>query len=196
MDSNHKKNIPTHIQIEPGEEIILTQRQHWSVFRNQTLMIFFIPFVSLSGVYLSKTTGFLNYNFIIDGLLGLGLISFLFGLVAFLGKYYLWSRTVYIVTNQRIIVVMQEGPFSRSIQQAPNHKIMNVSAAVEGLSANLYGYGDVFIEVLLPGKEKALVFQRVGKPHRVQHEIMKLSLVGKSSKEVKKEVEDQAVFEI
>lgn len=193
MEQKRQHQIPRHIQIEPSEKVILTLRQHWSVFRSAILLTFFIPFLLFSGVYFIKTTGFVDWAFFVDGLLGLAVIIFLSGLISLVVRYYFWRRTIYILTDQRVIVAVQEGPFSRNVEQAPNHKIMNVTARVEGLAANLYGYGDVSIEVLLPGRERAIVFQRVKNPHQIQHEIMKLSL---SQAKIKAELSDRTNQEI
>lgn len=176
MGQKKQHQIPRHIEIDSSEKVILTLRQHWSVFRTAILLTLFLPFLLFSGIYFSRTTGFLDVLFVQQGIFWLAIFLFAAGFLVILYRFYFWKRTLYIVTDQRVMMVVQEGLFSRSVQQAPNHKIMNVSAKVEGLTASLYGYGDVSIEVLLPGREKAIIFQKVGHPHQVQHQIMQLSL--------------------
>lgn len=72
------------------------------------------------------------------------------------------------------MVVEQKGVFARKVQQATNANIMNVTSEVHGLAASLYGFGDVLVEVFLPGEEEALEFRRVPHPHKVQREVMKV----------------------
>ena len=193
MEQKKQHKIPRHIEIDPSEKVILTLRQHWSVFRLAILLTFFLPFLLLSGIYFSNATGFLDILLVQQGIFWLAIFLLAAGLLMILYRYYFWKRTLYIVTDQRVMMVVQEGLFSRSVQQAPNHKIMNVSAKVEGLTASLYGYGDVSIEVLLPGREKAIVFHKVGHPHQVQHQIMQLSLSNRSREKAEPALEPETI---
>lgn len=69
-----------------------------------------------------------------------------------------WRNSRTIVTNQRILVVRQQGLFTRSVAEVPLEKIQDVRFESRGLRATLFRLGDVTVEVtgsttpvLLPG---------------------------------------------
>lgn len=70
------------------------------------------------------------------------------------------------VTDQRIILVRQHGPFDRHVTELPYSRIQRVSYRVKGLAATLFRHGSVVIESA--GGEEPLTIDRVPHPARVQ----------------------------
>lgn len=166
-------NLPSHIELEPDEKPVYQTHQHWYVFRDPVLVMLFIPFLLGSGAF------FINYtplpaNVINWGekifLAGAG-IFFVIGLMLFLWRVFLWRRTVYIVTNKRIILVTRFGLFTHEDRETGLDMIQDVKAEVNGLQPTLYGFGNVVMQV--SSEDARLVFERVGKPHEVQRIIMR-----------------------
>lgn len=165
-------NLPNHIELEPDETPVFSTRQHWYVFRNPVLVMLFIPFLLGSGAF------FINYAPLPPNVINWGekilLTSaggfFVIGLILFLWKLFLWRRTVYIVTNKRIILVTRFGLFTHEDRETGLNMIQDVKAEVSGLQPSLYGFGNVVMQV--SSEDARLVFEKVGRPHEVQRIIM------------------------
>lgn len=164
--------------METDEKPVLLTRQHWYVFRDPSLVAFFVPFLALA------LTFFLDYSvlpfWLKDNLslifVWLAVGSFLFGLLFSLWRLYLWRRTFYLVTNRRLVLVTQYGLFHHQDRECSLSMIQDVKAEVKGMQASLYGFGDVIVQV--SSEDARLVFEKVSYPHRVQHTIMKEAHLG------------------
>lgn len=168
-----KVSLPSDIYLEGGEKVVLGVRQHWVVFRNSLLLMFFVPFVLLS------MTFFLDYipisemvrNILsIIALYGTP-ISFGLGLFLFLWRFYLWNKTIYILTNKRLILITQKNFFSHDDREIGLDRVQDVQASVEGLQAALYGYGNVRVQV--SSEDSKIILEKVAHPREVQHEIVR-----------------------
>jgi hypothetical protein len=127
----------------------------------------FVPFVLLSVVFFVEYTplpvGLINIVGMI-ALYGAG-VSMLVGLLMFLWRFYMWKRTVYVLTDKRIIIIRQLGLFTHDDRETGLAMIQDVRAKVSGLQATLYGYGDVIMQV--SSEDAQLVLEKVGKPREV-----------------------------
>lgn len=168
-----KKTLPMDVELEPGEEFVMLVRQHWFVFRDPFLLMFFAPFVLLSAIF------FLEYTTLPENavnilsvvcLYGSG-ISFVAGFVWFIWKFYLWKNTVYLLTSKRIIIINQLGMFTHDDRETGLKMIQDVRARVDGLQATLYGYGDVILQV--SSEDAQLRLERVAHPREIQRVIIR-----------------------
>lgn len=169
--NQHK--LPTGGELSSGEEIVLMVRKHWYVFRDPFVLMFFVPFVLLSGIFFLD---YLSLPFILKNILGQlslygSVIIFLLGFSLFVWKFYLWWNTYYIVTNKRLILVRQLGLFFHEDRETSLSMIQDVRARVNGLQATLYGYGDVTVQV--SSQDAQLILEQVGRPREVQYVIVK-----------------------
>ncbi|OQX51553.1 hypothetical protein B5M47_00400 [candidate division CPR3 bacterium 4484_211] len=169
--------------LEQGEEVKLATRKHWYVFRTPFLLSFFLPFVFLSATFFldhlawpQQLTSILVQFFLI-----LSLICFVIGGLAFFWTLFLWSRTIYLVTSKRLILINQRGLFSRDRRETSLDMIQDVKAKVGGFQAALYGFGDVVVQI--SSQEAQLTLTKVSKPYFVQRVIMREARLknGKSS---------------
>ena len=166
-------NLPGDVELEPDETVVLMVRQHWFVFRDSFLLMFFVPFMLLSGVF------FLDYiemSTMIRNILGQlflygSLFSFLIGFVGFLWRFYLWRQTYYVITTKRLILVTQHSIFSHDDRETGLSMIQDVQASVDGLQAAMYGYGNVRVQV--SSQDAQLVLEKVAHPRDVQHAIVR-----------------------
>lgn len=170
-----KIKLPKSIQLEPGETPVLITNQHWFVFRNSVLIALFIPFVLLSLVFfLSLTTWPSSLKDNLSKLLMiLAVVNFFLGSILFLWRLYLWKRTFYLVTNKRLVIFTQYGPFNHDDRECSLAMIQDVKAEIKGLQPTLYGFGNVVVQV--SSQDARLLLEKVGKPHYVQQVIMRES---------------------
>ncbi len=70
------------------------------------------------------------------------------------------------VTDHRVILVRQHGPFDRHVTELPYSRIQRVSYRVKGFIATLFRHGSVMIESA--GGEEPLTIDLVPHPARVQ----------------------------
>lgn len=165
--------LPKQIELETEETAILLTRQHWYVFRNPVLIALFIPFLMLSAIFFldfSNLPVWFKDN-VNQFLLIAAAAAFLIGLTMFLWKFYLWSRTFYLVTNKRLIMFTQYGVFHSDDRECSLAMIQDVRAEVKGLQASLYGFGDVIVQV--SAQFAQIKLEKVGHPHRIQKTIMR-----------------------
>ncbi len=109
----------------------------------------------------------------------------LFALLA----YYLllWSTLFYeamiylldtwIVTNDRILDIVQRGFFYRTVSELNLAKIQDISVRMKGIMQTVFDYGD--IEIQSAGTVNKFLFRQVSHPHMIKDEIMKLVLEAK-----------------
>lgn len=169
---------PKGVVLEPGENLRLINHQHWFVFRNSFLLSFFCPFVSLSSIFLidHSRLPFWLASLLMQVLLILSFVCFIAGGLLFFWRLFLWSRTYYLVTNRRLILVTQRGLFAKDRRETSLEMIQDVKAEVNGLQAALYGFGDVIVQI--SSKEAQLIFEKVGQPYLAQRIIMKEAHLG------------------
>ncbi|XKT74875.1 MAG: PH domain-containing protein [Patescibacteria group bacterium UBA2103] len=90
-----------------------------------------------------------------------------FGATHLLTDFYL---DTWIITDQRIIGILQRGFFSRQINSFRIERIQDVQTDIHGLFPTLFGIGDVHIETA--GHQHDLVMQTVGSPQTIRRAIM------------------------
>lgn len=93
----------------------------------------------------------------------------LFALNAFL-DYYLGA---WIVTNDRIINIVQSGLFSRKISEMDIFKVQDATSDVKGVFATMFNYGDVLTETA--AEQENFDFKQIKNPNEVRHRIIELA---------------------
>ena len=79
--------------------------------------------------------------------------------------YFIWIRTVFVITDQRIIDFDQSGFFSREVTQATYDQIDEVSYEVNGFWATVLRYGKVLVR--LDGASADIEINYVHNPSRI-----------------------------
>ncbi len=92
---------------------------------------------------------------------------FLFG--AFL-DYYL---DFWVVTNDRLLNIEQEGTFSRTISELDLYKIQDSTSEVHGILPSLFGYGNIHIQTA--GEVKRFELKQIPEPHETRKMIMDMA---------------------
>ena len=109
------------------------------------------------------------------------------GIIFILGyAFYIWflyNNYLYVLTNQRVIIIEQSGFFSRQIVETELDKIQNITVEVKGLMATILNFGD--IKIRTAGIDATIILKSVNNPYEVQQKIIKYTkkqdLLGKQS---------------
>lgn len=154
------------------EKVFLLLRRHWFTYFGFVVVaaIMSIPLIGIIIWWISVPENFANAN---GNMVILGTFSyslFVIGLMLYgFIDYYL---DVYIITNERIVSVEQNGFFRREISELHLHQIQDVSARVDGFFPTLIHYGDVYIQTA--GERENFIFKAVPNPYKVSKLIVDL----------------------
>ncbi len=154
------------------EKVILVIRKHWFNY----LIFFFLAFFMLAPVvllliYWGHNPGLFSKEVASYIVVGLSIYTlFLIGVELYgFVNYYL---DVYIVTDQRIVDISQDGFFKRKISELHLRQIQDVSAKVSGFFQTVLHFGDVYIQTA--GERENFVFISVPHPYSVSKRIIEL----------------------
>lgn len=98
------------------------------------------------------------------------------GLVAFFlffgfYQWFVYNNHLYILTNQRVIIIEQKGLFGRKITEAELEKIQNMTVEVRGAVGTLLNFGDITLRTA--GIDPVMVMINVDNPYEIQQKIIK-----------------------
>lgn len=80
---------------------------------------------------------------------------------------------MWIVTNDRIIDIRQQGLFSRIIAELDLFRVQDVTSECHGVFATMFDYGNVFIQTA--GEKERFVFYNIPRPHKIREAIISLA---------------------
>jgi len=83
--------------------------------------------------------------------------------------YYL---DVWIITNERIIIMEQKGLFSRTSAELKLYRIQDVKAEIHGVLSTVLDYGEITVQTA--GEEAHFEFKQIPKPYEVSRQILEL----------------------
>ena len=154
------------------EKVYLLLRRHWftyAIFLMITILMA-IPLVIIFIYWFLQPEFFegIITNFLILGISAYTLFIMALLLYGFI-DYYL---DVYIVTNQRIVDIKQNGFFRREIAELRLHQVQDVKAKVKGAFPTLMHYGDIHIQTA--GGKENFYFKSIPHPYRVSKMIINL----------------------
>jgi uncharacterized membrane protein YdbT with pleckstrin-like domain len=143
-----------------NEEVLLVTHQHpfvlvrefWKVAIVLSVVVAWWQLFGLSGVFITLW------------LLGLGVV----GVVLWMA-YYKWQRTVFLLTNQRVVLLEQRGMVSREMIECSLNSIQQVSHGVSGVLRTMLGYGTVSIQT--GGSMQPILIREMPEPYDLQQAI-------------------------
>lgn len=154
------------------ERIFLLIRKHWF---NYTVFLL-LSFLSIVPVFVTLFIWVNNPSLVVTVggeitivALGIFVLSVLAAQLYGFVDYYL---DVYIVTDQRVVDISQEGYFKRQISELHLHQVQDVNASVEGIWQTLLHFGDVHIQTA--GERENFVFKSIPHPYLVAKQIISL----------------------
>lgn len=158
----------------PDEHVILFLRRHWFA-----LLAIVAAFTLLVGTplavgwyFFDTVEGWLAHPMIGPLLVILGSIYFLsIWLFAFLEftDYYL---DTWIITNERIINIEQEGLFNRTASELDLAAVQDTTAEIRGILQTLFTYGQVYVQTA--GEKGRFHFKNIDNPERVKELVTRL----------------------
>ena len=97
------------------------------------------------------------------------LFTYLFFYVRFI-DYYL---DMWVVTNDRIVDIEQNGLFNRVITELDLFRIQDVTANVSGVFGTVFRYGDVIVTTA--SSTSHIIFRNVPRPNHIREELIRLA---------------------
>lgn len=161
MKKDALKNFSNNEDIE-SEDIIFVLKQSPSFFGR----IFFICVVAIILIFISfyfwgasKITSYII-------LVSVAVIAYYFSYY-----YYRWSRTMYILTNDRIIAQKQTGWFAKILDETNLDNIRFVSHSVKGINQHILNTGNVFVRSSV-AESGGLKMENIANPYDIQKTII------------------------
>lgn len=124
------------------EKVLLVFRRHPIVMRRGLVFGMLGP---LAGVIPAAVNPNLGFNMFFIGLA----VGTALGLLIFGFSWIPWYFSVYIVTDQRFIQVMQRGLFNRGVSDINLPQIQTINYEVAGLEQTLLGFGTIVLQTYL-----------------------------------------------
>jgi membrane protein YdbS with pleckstrin-like domain len=170
----------------PNEKIVKIIRKDIFILLQKVLLFAFLMVLPLGVFYLIlSATPAINASILGHTLVVLGAsIYYLFIWVFFFFSFIDYYLDVWIITNERIIDIQQEGFFSRTISEHKLFRIQDVTSEVHGMMATLLRFGDVHVQTA--GTVQRFNFKDIPGPNRVRDMIIKL--VQKKKREQKEDI--------
>ncbi len=158
----------------PNEHVVLFLRRHW--FAIMTIVVAFLFLVSvplvLGWYFWSDIQQYLSHPImgplisIVGSMYFLSLWLFVF--IEFT-DYYL---DTWIITNERIINIEQEGLFHRTASELDLASVQDTTAEIRGILQTVFTYGNVFVQTA--GQKGRFHFKNINNPERVKEIVNKL----------------------
>lgn len=157
-----------------NEHVILFLRRHWfSLLAIVAAFCLLVGVPLLAGWYFWETVERWLVHPVIGSLLVvLGSIYFLsIWLFAFLEftDYYL---DTWIITNERIINIEQEGLFNRTASELDLAAVQDTTAEIHGILQTLFTYGQVYVQTA--GEKGRFHFKNINDPEHVKELVTRL----------------------
>lgn len=123
-------------KLNPEERLVGLARKHWffiavPVLNAFLIILFLIVFVNRMMIF--------RQTILVSALLGLVFILYS------VYKWVIWRADFYVITNERIIKISQEGILDKSIGEAGFKEIGEVFLETKGLAANIFRFGTIKI---------------------------------------------------
>jgi uncharacterized membrane protein YdbT with pleckstrin-like domain len=141
-----------------GEKLLFVFRRHMIAMRKGFFMLV-IPIIITAIPPLIW-----QYNL---ELFLLPIAGLIIGLTFFFYHFILWYFTVYVVTDQRIRQITQNGLFGKDVVELRLSKIQNISYNIHGFSGEIFKYGTIVIQTFVGD----LVIRNVEHPDRVYNKL-------------------------
>ncbi|MEK7072906.1 MAG: PH domain-containing protein [Patescibacteria group bacterium] len=157
------------------EQPILTLRAHPVVFITSGAMFVILLIVPFAAIALLPELMASLLSSMIGGTAAVLLVSLYMLVVLLLGfnHFFNWFFDIWVVTNERIIDVDQEGVFSKKIGELELHKVQDVLAESHGVLATMFGYGRIKVETA--GSQTEFAFDGISHPYAVAKRILELA---------------------
>jgi len=123
------------VDLKPGEKEL--EYMKGSLYAERSWCIYGVPFGTIFSF-----VGIFNSNVFIQ------VLAFIFLIIIWswgIYRWLLWYFTNYILTNQRLIVIDQEGIFNKEVKELQLDRILDITYEQKGMAANMAHYGTLHV---------------------------------------------------
>lgn len=167
----HQASFPG---MHQGEVIIILQRRHWVLMVSKVLRLVVLTVVPAIVVFFFYTY---NANFTLEvgapltvALTLGGSAYFLFLWLLFFQDWIDFYLDAFLLTNERIVRIEQQGTFNRVVSHLPLDRIQDVTVETRGIISTLFGYGTITVETA--GEQENFVFRNFPNVNAIQAQIL------------------------
>lgn len=143
------------------EEVLYIFHKHPIIMRKGLIFGLFGPLIGIIPVAINPGLGF---GYFFGGLF----VGLLLGLVIFFPSWVGWHFSVFIVTNQRFIQIVQKGFFHRSVAHVNLNQIQSINYDISGIQETLLGFGTIKLQTYIGDVN----IKDVHKPERIQKKLI------------------------
>jgi signal transduction histidine kinase len=162
------------IHKKPEEKVIFFLRRHIIVFIGSVLMIVLLMLVPIGAWWLldAVAPGLLAGE-ISGAAIKLTISAYYFWIWLFMFSNFVdYYLDAWVVTNDRILNIEQEGLFNRTVSELDLLNIQDITSEVHGVLPFFFGYGDVQIQTA--AEQNRFVFEQIPKPEEVRKRLLTL----------------------
>ncbi len=150
------------------KDLFVLFKKFFFIFLLLALPIFFYN-VIFAPMYPGLITGPIFYPVFVLAVSAYIIFLWLFLFFSFIDFY----LDVWIVTNERLIDICQEGFFSRTVAEHRLYRVQDVTSEVHGITATVLKYGNVYVQTA--GTKQRFCFEEISDPEKIRDMIIKLS---------------------
>ncbi|MFH1225671.1 MAG: PH domain-containing protein [bacterium] len=157
--------------LKEGEEPVRAIRRYFFSFLLKIIiavLLVALPFFLMYPLFQWGQWGLLIFG-------GLLLMALIYGLRVLT----VWYFNLFIITNQRVIDVEQNGFFERTVSSAAYNRIRDTAFRTKGLWQTIFNYGTVIIEIA--NAQVRLEIRNIKQPKEIQEIITALSQQSRES---------------
>lgn len=171
----------------PHEHVLLLLRRHWLILARdmvQFLALFVVPPIVFGALLIYTDVSFVSGTLAyLLGVLGTS-IYLLFVSLLFFRDFVDYHLDVWIVTDQRIISMEQEGLFHRVVSELSIDSVQDVTSEVRGYLHTFFDYGEVYVQTA--GERQRFTFEEVPHPSEVAKVVLQIHHHSRRTDEIRK----------
>ena len=165
------KLLPT---LKDYEKLSFAVRRHPITFLPKIGLFFFLlafPWLLFFILRLANPDIFLTQAMSVVTVLTVSAVS-LIALALFLTHFVDYYLDVWVITNERIVDILQSGLFSRTVAETRFYLIQDVTTEVKGFLPTIFNYGNIYIQT--SGTVERFILYEVPHPNTIARRIMEL----------------------
>ena len=160
------------MRFDDGEQAVVVIRKHWLLFAGSIITIALAAWLPLVLVRMLPA-GIFSF---IPAQIGEPTLAFVYMawlLLLWLLLFALWTNfylNIWIVTDRRVIDIIQRGLFSRELATTRLEKVQDVTIDTEGLLATVFDFGTLTIHTA--GLDSDFIITDAAHPNRAREKIL------------------------
>jgi hypothetical protein len=158
---------------QENEKICLVVREHWMVFFFRFLAwALFAAILLMSDWAVNQFAPILKTSPYLEYLNLLKSVYFMFLLLGLLIIWVIYYLNVQIITNERVVDIVQDSLIRRKISELHISRLEDVTSEVTGILGTFLDYGNVYIQTA--AETERFTFSRVPNPAAIEKLILDL----------------------